>query len=420
MWGVGRGNHIDVFDHINYPHSLGIYYTAFTQFLGLPNYGDEYKLMGLAAYGEPTFLPQLREVLVDNGALPRLNLSFFTHHTKGVDMTWGSGPPEIAPMWSAKMEEVFGKARERGAEVTDRDRDLAASVQARLEEVELAMLSLLGGRSARSPQLVMAGGVALNCVANARITSETPFEEVWIQPASTDDGTAIGAALWVAHQVLGLERSFQMTDVFLGPSFSQDECDKALDAKGLTYRQLSDEDLFEHVATRIASGAIVGWFDGAMEFGPRALGNRSIVCDPRRADMKDILNSRIKHREPFRPFAPSILSEKTGEWFEESAPSPFMLMAYPVKPERRNQIPAVTHEDGTSRLQTVDAQTHPRYHALISAFERQTGVPVLLNTSFNENEPICCTPEEAVETFTRTRMDLLVLGNLVSERDSGS
>lgn len=413
MWGRGDGNRLEVKGNVAYPHSLGIYYTAFTQFLGMPKYGDEYKLMGLAAYGEPTFLPELRDVVNSKrGMQLRLDLDYFLHASQGVDMTWADGSPEVGRLWSDKMVATFGPAREPQVDVTDRDRDLAASVQARLEEVELDVLRKLHQRVGSS-RLVLAGGVALNCVVNGKITTETPFEQVWVQPASTDDGTAIGAAQWVWHQVLGNARSWAMNDVYLGPEFSEVDCKRALDDAGLSYRVVADDELGKQVAGRIAEGAIVGWFQGRMEFGPRALGNRSIVCDPRRTDMQDILNARIKHRESFRPFAPSVLEESASEWFSSAGPSPFMLFAFDVRPSKRAKVPAITHEDGTARIQTVNRKDNPRYYDLIEAFGALTGVPLLLNTSFNENEPICCRPEEAVECFTRTQMDLLVLGNFL-------
>lgn len=416
MWGSGQRNEISVDGAVGYPHSLGMYYTAFTQFLGLPKYGDEYKLMGLAAYGQPRHLGDVSEILSSPRDLSfKLNLDYFRHHKEGVEMSWASGTPEVGRLWSERMSETFGPPREIGGEVSERDSDLAASVQARLEEVLLEMLRQLYERT-KNPRLVLAGGVALNCVVNGRILEETPFEDVWIQPASTDDGTAIGAGLWVANQVLDLPRVWKMNDVYLGPEFSDADYESALTSQGLWYTKLGDEEVSSRVAARISQGAIVGWFQGRMEFGPRALGNRSILCDPRSPDMKDILNARIKHREPFRPFAPSVLSDKTGEWFEHDYPSPYMLMAYQVKAPKRALIPAVTHEDGTGRLQTVDSRTNPRFHSLISAFDDLTGVPMLLNTSFNENEPICCRPEEAVDCFARTRMDVLVLGNYVAER----
>lgn len=420
MWGVGRGNRIDIMGEVTHPHSLGHFYQAVTQFLGLHRYGDEFKLMGLASYGEPRFLDKLRDVIGLGDDLQfRLNLDYFVHHRRGVDMTWQAGTPEVGALWSPRMAEVFGAPREVGGPITKRDEDLAASVQARLEEVALEMLRRLHAK-VRVPRLAMAGGVALNCVMNARIYEETPFEEVWIQPAANDAGISLGAALWVQHAVLDRPRRWVMTDAFLGTEFEDPVYEAALDSAGLNHKRLSDEELFPHVVERMTEGAVVGWFQGRMEYGPRALGNRSIVCDPRRRDMKDILNSRIKHREPFRPFAPSVLEEKTGEWFARLEPSPYMLMAYDVLEDKRPDIPAVTHVDGTGRLQTVSRSSNPRYHALISEFERQTGVPIVLNTSFNENEPICCHPKEAVDVFVRTHMDVLVLGNYVVEKDTAS
>ncbi|MBA3652989.1 MAG: carbamoyltransferase [Actinobacteria bacterium] len=419
MWGRGSGNRLDVDGSIPFPASLGIYYTAFTQFLGLPNYGDEYKLMGLAAYGEPRFLEAMRDVLSDDAIGYSLNLDYFVHHRAGVDMTWAAGPPTLGPLFSEKMAARFGPARGEGTDVTDRDQDLAASVQARLEEVELAMIRSLHARIP-VPRLVLAGGVALNVLVNARVRSDTPFEDVWVQPAANDAGTAIGAALWVWNQVLGRPRLWRMDDAYLGPALDDGAADEALARAGLHAERVKGPELFERVAGRIAAGAIVGWAQGRMEFGPRALGNRSILCDPRRHDMKDILNARIKHRETFRPFAPSILADQVGEWFSDDNPSPFMLMAYPVRPERQHQIPAVTHADGTGRVQTVTRKQNARYYDLIAAFGRQTGVPVLLNTSFNENEPIVVTAAEAVDCFMRTRMDVLVLGDRVVDRGTVS
>ncbi|MCL6498550.1 MAG: carbamoyltransferase, partial [Firmicutes bacterium] len=261
----------------------------------------------------------------------------------------------------------------------------------------------------------LAGGVAFNCVANGKIFDRTPFEEVYIQPAAGDAGLAVGAAFYVYHQVLGYSRAFVMDHAYWGPEFTPAAIRQTLDAVGLRYRQLSEEALCRETARHIADGKIVGWFQGRMEWGPRALGNRSIVVDPRRPEMKDVLNRRIKHREPFRPFAPSILEEATGGYFERAYPSPFMILAYPVRPEKRAVIPAPTHVDGTGRLQTVSRETNPRYWRLIKEFERLTGVPVVLNTSFNENEPIVCTPQEAVDCFLRTQMDVLAIGQCLVE-----
>jgi carbamoyltransferase len=416
MWAHGRDNAMSVKGFVPFPASLGVYYTAFTQFLGLPKYGDEYKLMGLAAYGQPRYVEELRRVLMlDRGVRFRLDLDWFRHHELGMAMTWASGAPELGTIFSGRLEERFGPPRPAGPQFAERDADLAASVQARLEEVELELLRRVQGAT-RSKRLVLAGGVALNCVVNGRIREHTPFDEVWVQPAANDAGTSIGAALWVWNQVLGKPRVWEMTHAYLGPCFEDAAYKAALGEAGLEARYVEDEELFGFVARRLAEGAVVGWYQGASEFGPRALGNRSIVCDPRRADMKDVLNARIKHREPFRPFAPSVLAEETGDWFDQDYPSSFMAMAYRVRPERRKQIPAVTHEDGTGRLQMVRREDNPRFYDLIAAFGLLTGVPILLNTSFNENEPIVCRPEEAVDCYLRTAMDVLVLGNWLVER----
>lgn len=415
MWGVGAGNQIDVRGAVHYPHSLGLYYTAFTQFLGFPNYGDEYKMMGLSAYGERRFVEKVRDVVSTVDGEIRLNLDYFNHHVKGVEMTWESGAPALAPVYSSRLEEVFGKPRRPRTEITERDRDLAASVQAVLEENYFALLNYVHAQT-RKKAVCLAGGVALNCVANGMIFQRSPFRDVYVQPAAHDAGTSIGAALYVAHQVLRQARTFVMQHVYYGPAYDDAAIKKDLDELGLTYHHLSEDQLLDKTAQEIADGQVVGWFQGAMEFGPRALGNRSILADPRRPDMKDILNSRIKHRETFRPFCPSVLAERTAEYFETDYPSPFMVMAYRIKEDQRERIPAVTHGDGTGRLQTVLREANPRYWSLIRRFEEKTGVAVLLNTSFNENEPIVNTPREAIECFLRTRMNVLSIGSFLLRR----
>src|SRR5205085_6403311 len=314
--------------------------------------------------------------------------------------------------------ESFGPRREPRTGLERRHEDVAAGLQAMLEEAYLHLVHAVWDRTGE-PALCLAGGVALNAVANGRIRPETPFHDVYVQPAAGDSGTAVGAAYWVWNQHLGRPRGFVMEHAYTGPGYSDEECAAAARAAGFEPERLDDDRLFPEVARAIEAGDVVGWFQGRMEFGPRALGNRSIVVDPRRADMKDILNARIKHREPFRPFAPSILVEATGDWFEQDYTSPFMVLVYKTKAERRAQIPAVNHVDDTGRLQTVEERVSPRYHRLISEFARLTGVPVVLNTSFNENEPIVMSPEHALETFAKTRMDALVLGNLLISR-SGS
>jgi carbamoyltransferase len=417
MLAEGHGSRFTVLDRVLFPHSLGIFYTAVTQWLGFPSYGDEGKVMGLAPYGEPArHLARMRELVQLNGSLFELGLEYFTHDKEGVDMTWDEASPTIGRIFSDRMIEAFGPAREARGELTETHEDVAAALQAMLEEAYLHLVRDLWERT-HIPNLCLAGGVALNAVVNGRIRPETPFEEIYVQPAAGDSGTAVGSAYWVWNQELGHPRSFVMEHAYTGPGYSDEECAGAIAAAGLSGERLEDDALFPAVAERIADGDVVGWFQGRMEFGPRALGHRSIVVDPRRADMKDILNARIKHREPFRPFAPSILAEATGDWFEQDYASPFMVLVYKTRRDKRDQIPAVNHVDDTGRLQTVEERVSPRYYRLISEFGKLTGVPVVLNTSFNENEPIVMTPEQAVETFQKTKMDVLVLGNQVVRRN---
>jgi len=423
MWGTAAGNRMKIADAIAFPHSLGIYYSAVTQYLGFPKFGDEYKVMGLAAYGEPEYLPAFRDIVKfdphANGNGFRLGLDYFIHHRTGPEMTWADAgkTPVQGKLYSDEMSKRFGPARTPAEPIEQRHYNLASSLQARLEEVYLGMLKKLAARTGLKA-VCLAGGVAFNCVANGKIFDTTPFEQVFVQPAAGDAGLAIGAAYHVWHQKLGKPRSFVMEHSYWGPEFSREETHRAIDANdirrhGFTVEECDEDAISRRAAAIIAEGKILGWFQGRAEWGPRALGNRSIVADPRRPDMKEILNRRIKRREIFRPFAPSILAESTGEWFEKSHPSPFMTFAYSVRPEKRNQIPAPTHVDGTGRLQTVTCEANPRYWRLIKAFEQATGVPIVLNTSFNDNEPIVCRPEEALDCFLRTQMDALVLGDFL-------
>jgi carbamoyltransferase len=410
MLGWGHGGVIEVLDQVEFPHSLGILYTATTQFLGFPHYGDEGKVMGLAAYGEPAYREEFRDLITLTPGGFRLGLDYFQHHTSGVAMTWEEGSPEVGRVWSDRWVERFGPAREPDAELTRREQDLAATVQQVLEEAYVHLLEELHRRTG-CRRLCLAGGVAYNSVANGKIIDRTPFDDVYILCAAGDSGTALGAA-YAAHQQLpGAERPPPLPGAYLGPAFTDAEIARALQRAGLRAPRLGDDELLERTAAAIAVGQVVGWFQGAMEFGPRALGNRSIVVDPRHPGMQDILNARIKHREPFRPFAPSVPVERVGDYFGASYPSPDMLMVYEVRPEHRARLPAITHVDGTGRLQTVSREANPRYHALLRAFERVAGVPIVLNTSFNENEPIVCTPEEAIDCYRKTGMDVLVLGN---------
>ena len=418
LWGVGKDRDLRLNGFVLFPHSIGLYYTAITQYLGFWKFGDEYKVMGLGAYGEPEYKEVFEDLIrVGRGMKFNLGLRYFTHPQHGVDINTEASEPKVGRLYSEYLEQALGPAREPGGPVEKRHEDLAATLQWRLEEVLFPLITRLHDKTQMS-NLCYAGGVAFNCVANGMIFDRTPFEEMYIQPAAGDSGLAVGAALYVYHQVLGHPRKFTMPHAYWGPEYPADRIREVLDRYGLSYRTLDGPALVEETAARIAEGKVVGWFQGRAEWGPRALGNRSIVVDPRRPDMKDILNERIKRREPFRPFAPSILEERTGEWFEKDYPSPFMLMAYPVRSEKRSQIPAPTHVDGTGRLQTVSRDSNPLYWELIHAFEKLTGVPTVLNTSFNENEPIVNTPEEAVECFLRTRMDTLVVGDFVAEKAS--
>jgi carbamoyltransferase len=357
----------------------------------------------------------MRNLVQLDGPLFQLGLDYFTHDKEGVDMNWDSGSPTIGKIYSEQMVELFGAPREKHGEMTELYTDVAASLQAMLEEAYLHLAETLWERT-NIPNLCLAGGVALNAVANGRILPETPFEELYIQPAAGDSGTAVGAAYFVWNQELGGSRGFVMEHAYTGPEFTDEEIRAAIDAAGFEAERLDDDELFSTVAARIAAGDVVGWFQGRMEFGPRALGHRSIVADPRSDSMKDVLNARIKHREPFRPFAPSILAERVGDWYDQDYPSPFMVLVYKTAPDKRDRVPAVNHVDDTGRVQSVEAHVAPRYHRLISEFEKVTGVPIVPNTSFNENEPIVMTPREAIDTFRKTKMDVLVLGNYVVTR----
>jgi carbamoyltransferase len=427
MWGLGSGNRMRIDGAIAFPHSLGLYYSAVTQYLGFLKFGDEYKVMGLAAYGQPAYLESFRDILrfSSNGGDFgfKLGLDYFTHHKTGPEMSWAESDqtPVLGKMFSDNMPRLLGApARQPDDALEQRHHDLASTLQARLEEVYLGMLKKLAAKTG-TKAVCLAGGVAFNCVANGKIFDATPFEQVYVHPAAGDAGLAVGAAYYIWHQILGKPRSFTMDHAYWGPGYSPEEVRAAVAAStvsqgGYTIAEYQEEELLRRTASIIADGKILGWYQGRAEWGPRALGNRSIVADPRRPEMKEVLNRRIKHREIFRPFAPSILAEKTGQWFDKSHPSPFMSLAYSVLPEKRDAIPAPTHVDGTGRLQTVTREANPRFYALIQEFERQTGVPVVLNTSFNDNEPIVCRPEEALDCFLRTQMDALVLGNVLITR----
>ncbi|MFL6194523.1 MAG: carbamoyltransferase [Thermoanaerobaculia bacterium] len=427
---VGRGRSVEVLGRVHFPHSLGLFYSAITQYLGFLGFGDEYKVMGLAAYGEPTFADKLAKVVParPDGTFA-LDLRYFRHLSEGVDMTWEDGSPELGLIFTPALEELLGPARRPGEELTQRHKDFAASLQKVYEDRFFALVRALQQRTGLK-KLALAGGCAMNSLANGRIFERTDVEDVYIQSAAGDAGTSLGAALYAYHVLLGAPRDgFVMEHSYWGPRYGEEEVRRAIAAAlpgsegrdgvwgEITVETVRDEDaLADRTAEAIARGDVIGWYQGRSEWGPRALGNRSILADPRRGDMKDILNLKIKRRESFRPFAPSVLEERTGEWFTLDYPDPFMIKVYPIRPEKRPLVPAVTHVDGTGRLQTVSQRANPRYWKLISAFERRTGVPMVLNTSFNENEPIVNTPAEALDCFLRTRMDRLVLGDVVLAR----
>ena len=422
-WGVGRAGHIAIDGDVLFPHSLGIFYQALTQYLGFSNYGDEYKVMGLAAFGAPRFLREMKQIVrrEDDGRFS-LDLAFFCHHRLAGGAVRDDGRPGIDTLYSRDLEQLLGPARGLGDQLTDRHRDIACSVQAMYETALFHLLCRLSDKY-RLRRLAMAGGCALNAVANGKITSRTGFTRLHIPPSPGDAGGAIGAALVAMQRFGGAMASPQapVNHAYLGPSFLRADIDRVLTQKarelsrcGCRRSWIDDQAaLTACVAHVIAEGAIVGWCQGRMEYGARALGNRSILCDPRRSDARGRLNAKIKFRERFRPFAPSVLAEHASDWFVGSTDVPFMSEVVRVRKERRNQIPAVTHVDGSARLHTVERVINPRFWCLIEAFRRRTGVPMLLNTSFNENEPIVCRPSEALDCFLRTDMDMLVMGNAV-------
>jgi len=422
-WGVGRGTSIDVEGRVYFPHSLGIFYQALTQLIGFPHYGDEYKVMGLAPYGEPSFMAQMRQVVLlqpDGGF--RLDLNLFRHHREKIDYEWDNGSPSVGTLYGQGLADLLGPPRAPDEPLTQRHRNLARSAQAMYEEAFFHLLNTLQARH-RLDSVAIAGGCGMNSVANGKVTLRTPFRNVYVQSAAGDAGGAVGAAYTVWHG-LGGRRGSPHDHAYWGPEYDDSNIGSLLAQRageiteaGCTVEHVADEAvLCRRTACVIADGGVVGWFQGRMEWGPRALGNRSILADPRRADMKDILNLKIKRRESFRPFAPSVLREAVAEWFEVDGEVPFMMQVYPIRADKRGRIPAVAHVDGSGRLQTVAPAANPRYHGLISAFRDLTGVPMLLNTSFNENEPVVCTPAQALDCFLRTKMDMLVLGDRIVQR----
>ena len=423
-WGTLSGTSLDVQQRVFFPHSLGLLYLALTQYLGFPNYGDEFKVMGLAPYGEPRYVREIESLvqLRSDGRF-ELDLSYFSHWSDGVAMTWTDGEPTIGRVFTPKLEQLLGPARRKDEALTAKHEAIAASLQAVFEHAATHVLRHVYDVT-KNPRLCLAGGCAMNSVANGKIREQTPFREVFVQPAAGDNGTALGAAFHAWHGASTAPRDFVMEHGYWGPEFSDHDIadtlhahDGKIQSAGCTRRRWEDDCALDAwTAAQIAAGRVVGWFQGRMEWGSRALGNRSIIADPRRADMREIINTRIKFRERFRPFAPSVAEEALDDYFVGAVADPFMLQVYPVRPDKRCVVPAITHVDGSGRLQTVSRRSNPRYWNLIKAFERISNVPMLLNTSFNENEPIVLRPAEALDCFLRTHMDVLVMGRHVVER----
>jgi carbamoyltransferase len=418
----GKGNKIEVLERVYFPHSLGMLYTAITQYLGFLSYGDEFKVMGLAPYGEAAHVDELSKLVhLREGGTFELELDYFRHWSEGVEMEWESGYPTLGRVYTDKLEELLGPARKPEEELTKRHEDMAHSLQKVYESAAMHVLNGLWERT-KLPRLCLAGGCAMNSVANGKVRENTPFEEVYIQPAAGDNGTALGAAHYVWHQELGNPRSFVMNHGFWGTSYPEATGVENLPIGGdgewrYSWTQYeSEEETCKRVARLLFEGNVVGWYQGRMEWGSRALGNRSILADPRRTDMRDLINLKIKFRERFRPFAPSIAEEALHDYFDDAAADPFMQQVYPVREDKRELLPAITHVDGSGRLQTVSEEGNPTYYRLIKEFEALSGVPVLLNTSFNENEPIVDTPAQAVDCFLRTQMDVVVINNTVIQR----
>jgi carbamoyltransferase len=415
MLAVGRGNQIEVLDSLDFPVSAGLFYTAFTQYLGFPHYGDEYKVMGLAPYGAPKYVAEIRKIIkfTDDGLFD-WDESYFQNPNE-MKLGYENHVPTVSTLFAQKMEDVFGPARRAGDELTQKHKDIATSVQRVCEELILHILNHLQKRTGLK-NVCIAGGVAQNSVANGKIIENTAFEHLYIPSAGHDAGISMGSVLYAYNHILKQPRAAAVYNAYTGSRFTNEEIEIYLKSRGIEYERLDDETLYNRITDKLIEPGVVGWFSGRAEFGPRALGGRSIIADPRNEKAKELLNLKIKRRESFRPFAPSILKEYVSEYFTKVEDVPFMEKVFPIKPEKYALIPAVTHVDGTGRLQTVDKEVSPRYYALIDRFREKTGVPILLNTSFNENEPIVNTPAEALDCFLRTSMDMLVLENCIVER----
>lgn len=412
----GENSRMRILKRFSWPHSLGILYSGVTQYLGFPGAGDEGKVMGLAPYGAPAYVDKFKKIIkIEKGDF-RLALDYFVHHRPEVVDRWGepkSGSGDYSYEVSEKFHELFGPPRKPEEQICQRHKDIASSLQAALEEAVFSLLKRLY-KLCPTDNLCLGGGTFLNCVLNGKIPQYTGFKNVFVQPGAGDAGTSIGCCFYIYHQILNQPRSFTMGNTYVGTEYSNEEIGQLLKGYQLKYEC---GDIERKTAQAIACGRIIGWFQGRMEFGPRALGNRSILADPRNEEMKDILNKKVKHREGFRPFAPSVLAEHCAEFFDNNKASPFMLVTYNVLPDKIKLVPAITHVDGTGRVQTVDTQPNLRYRRLIEEFYKLTGIPMILNTSFNaRGEPIVSSPEDAIKTFLSTQMDVLVLGDYLIDK----
>ncbi|MDP4266814.1 MAG: carbamoyltransferase N-terminal domain-containing protein [Bacteroidota bacterium] len=401
--GIGSGNKIDIKKEIHYPDSLGLIYTAVTTYLGFAANSGEGKTMGLAGYGNPVYLDKFKEIvdIASDGSF-RIDQSYFGFN-KG------------KRMYSNKFVKTFGKPKSKNEEFNQRHYDIAASLQRLVEDTILAIAKNLYDET-KVDKLCMAGGVSLNCVTNQRILEETPFKEIFIQPAAGDAGAALGVAMYIHNCMLDNPRSFVMNNAYMGPEYTEEQMKRSLLKAGLDFKRYENDELTKYIAAKIADNNTVGWFQGRLEFGPRALGNRSILGNPCNNEIKDVLNKKIKQREPFRPFAPVVHEDKANDYFEMYGNSPFMLLAPRVKEDMKSKVPAITHIDGTARVQTINRDSNPILWDLINEFGKITGVYLVINTSFNRQEPIVCSPDEAISCYNRTKMDYLVLGNFVVER----
>lgn len=423
-YGFAKNENFRIEKQILFPHSLGIFYQAITQFLGFPNYGDEYKVMGLAPYGKTTFMKQMNSILNFDEDNFKLNLEYFNHQKNKIDFISSEGSPIFNNIFNKKFENLFNiPQRKKNEQLSEVHFDIARSAQKMYEDVLFSILNYNFSKY-QINKLCLSGGCAMNSVANGKIYRNTPYKSLYIPASSGDAGGAIGAALIVSQRNNKIKINTYSKNAYLGPSYSNLYIENLLSENNQSILEAGCEIVFLNniseicifTANSISNGKVIGWFQDRMEWGPRSLGNRSILCDPRLKNMKEILNQKIKKRESFRPFAPSVLREEVCNWFEEDDDVPFMMQVFQIKKKLRNRIPAVTHVDGSGRLQTVHKETNPKFYMLINEFKKITGIPILLNTSFNENEPVVCDPQHALNTFLRTKMDILVIGNYIIKR----